>query len=1526
MAEGFQTTREPEPAEGFDISVTGQKDRPSRNVQNVLDRLDERIFDKQLGHQVSASDKGVRIDYDPERPFPDEQQRRDAHVGPGVVRSLAQAAARGEAHSQDRAQFRIPEEQAHRGQKRVFNLDTSRLTQLGASLKDQNWMALNSSQAFDAYRRGAAFAADVLGARPDEPPQNAVLRPYDADHGRPPVRYRDGQEAARYSAARGSGLEAPSLEDTDVPHQSLREDAQGIAEDYARRYMDSPETAIAQALEEGLIDESSVDYFREPLNNEQLRENGELQLRSDTFYREVYDTKLRELVADQEQVEGPAEEWEDTGTPRFDYGGDTVQSPGEVRPAADESDIPDTSRIAETEQVAAERSAAPAPRRDQDVRRHAREGLPPAELTEWDATRQVVDEQQRQGRYRRPDPRPEPVHQLPFAPDNMTTAHSVALNRYAEVGNALLRDVGVDFSDSGPVVMTDGSNLVQLRQHAVDQATHRVDADANRMMLDQLKQDMADPYRGLNARVMFLRYGGNRTRPAIYLSPRLLQDVGRGTADRAVLHELGHIVMRDAWSRADADTKQALQELLGPLDDFAQFEENFAEAFVRWSERFVDDIPGTDQANQRIRDQVRRFFADLHRRLRRLWNRARQRTETDVAFATFMESLVNRVRERRGEPRKGLTAQGISNPRIQSWIRQLNSRRLVKGQGFIRFDPALSESLDYGGVWPSRAKSGSFMDRVYDRAQQVWDRHGESVGSLLEALWRNTGQPLDHQTRAIRNFKTGKKGYLDWLGDYFRRPGGERKQRGDGLTIPHEVRMLTEQYLERFHEITRPYQRRLNWRDFTPFVRERESHPVLKAVDEWHIDGTSIRERTDLTEEQRQQALQLHQDLQELLGDVREQAIEHGVPIGRQDDYWPFSADPEATHQLGREHLVERTMTWARDHMDEARRFIDEDLAFHERRRLRRLRMAQDDQEAVRDFERQEQAIEASRRAGHQPMADTLTDEQVLDYMRRFGHALYDAFTNNEGVIDPASSAFRDTEMGDFQSPSFEYGKARRMPNSLHGYLHEFRERGVNRTVTRYIQATVQRAVWTRHFALHDEVREIDRRYQEANQYGNEVERAQALRDAAAYKEDREQFYEMYYGINIYDPAGGLKKRLRDEYDAGRLSPEDYKRLTDEIIPSYMGIWGNQSTHIGWRRLQQAMMMYQSFRILSMGVFSQFVDPAFVAARAPAGYRRHLAPVARELLSREGRQEAVQVARALGVAQRDALTHLHTDHMSAGLMTEKLERLHQGFFRANLMHYATNMARTFSAALGARLFQVYYQDFRAGKVDRSFFDELNVTPEEVGAWLKEWQSQDRPLSSMVQNGMYRHERVISALQQFVDETIVFPNPAIRARIGNHAKTKLFWHLKSFMWGFHLQVLGRAFNQALEIWGEREGPARLASALPMITLAAMTMPIAMLSMELRWLITDPAHRPGFGSPMYAFEAMQRAGLPGMFQLYIDADVSEDYGRIGWLSAVGGPSVAHAQELVTEGLTNPAVLERSMPAYPIIRFLRDDVFGQ
>jgi len=409
---------------------------------------------------------------------------------------------------------------------------------------------------------------------------------------------------------------------------------------------------------------------------------------------------------------------------------------------------------------------------------------------------------------------------------------------------------------------------------------------------------------------------------------------------------------------------------------------------------------------------------------------------------------------------------------------------------------------------------------------------------------------------------------------------------------------------------------------------------------------------------------------------------------------------------------------------------------------------------------------------------------------------------------------------------------------------------------------------------------------------------------ARNYRHEQETEFMERYGTDLADPMAGLKKKLKDDEMAGRLSSRDYERVTNEIIPGYLGTLG-QDTHPMWRKAQQYLMVYQSLRVLSTGIFAQFVDAGLVAHRAESGYRKQVLPLMRELMNKEGRTEMMRVAKELGVWQRDMLQHVVTDTMGALSMDSRTARVQELFFRYNGMHFATNFARMMSANLGRRLFKMYAEDGRA-----DLFAELNVSLEEAQAWLND----GMPL------GFGKgHDNVNGALHQFVDESVMFPDPATRPRLGNDKRFQLFFHLKSFMWAFTNNVLMRVYNQGLSRFRSGQGMAKAAAVLPAASLAAFTMPLAMLGMEMRWMITDPNRRPATGSMAYYFEAFQRAGLTGYAQLGIDANLAEEHGRSA-LFAVGGPAVSHFEELGTSGPTANS-LERSLPAYPILGALRD-----
>jgi hypothetical protein len=168
--------------------------------------------------------------------------------------------------------------------------------------------------------------------------------------------------------------------------------------------------------------------------------------------------------------------------------------------------------------------------------------------------------------------------------------------------------------------------------------------------------------------------------------------------------------------------------------------------------------------------------------------------------------------------------------------------------------------------------------------------------------------------------------------------------------------------------------------------------------------------------------------------------------------------------------------------------------------------------------------------------------------------------------------------------------------------------------------------------------------------------------------------------------------------------------------------------------------------------------------------------------------------------------------------------------------------------------------------------------------------------------------IYGALNQFVDESVVRPTPMTRPVWGSDQRFAPLWHLKSFMWAYHEAIFRRVVQETKDARG-------LQRAMPMLTLAAFTLPLAALGMELRWLLAPPKVRPEGGWD-YFQETVQRAGLLGLYQVWADFDDAEDYGRLAILSAAG-PSLGQLEEITTKDADYWA--PRALPLRPVFQML-------
>ena len=511
-----------------------------------------------------------------------------------------------------------------------------------------------------------------------------------------------------------------------------------------------------------------------------------------------------------------------------------------------------------------------------------------------------------------------------------------------------------------------------------------------------------------------------------------------------------------------------------------------------------------------------------------------------------------------------------------------------------------------------------------------------------------------------------------------------------------------------------------------------------------------------------------------------------------------------------------------------------------------------------------------------------------------------------------------------FMAPGFGYKNQRKIPQSLADALGSYLEEDVAQIMSQYMTAAIKRGVWIRRFSDPIPRDALMERMKEAAKMRWMMNRAARvpLSDAEVKKQIRadtdmliERATAQNDGVNPLDPAAGLKRAIQVAFDKGDLSYDDYRFLNDEAIPSYLGQLGADfmifgKPRPGFRHLAALMVVYQNLRVLSLGVLSQTSDFAVSLARLPSNDRWKLVKTAFAAATNgKTREEIRQLAMDLNRWDHQSVNHILNDEQGLQALGAGAQRLQEWFFRVNGMQWLTNWTRAIDLATG--------KDVLVDWAERGATRELK----ELGLdaqHVRDWVADGRP----VQWGL-GHDQVLSGLNQLVDEMVLIPDAATKPRWGNDARFGLIFHLKSFMYAFQLQVLDRAYNQSVARYGEEQGAAKFYAAAPYLALAAFTLPMAALAMELRWLIAPPKNGEPRGLD-YIWEVISRSGMLGLASILTDMIETESHGKLSIVAPLG-PAVSQGYDLGTrewwtsEGVSSP--IARSLPAYPILQFLHD-----
>jgi len=301
------------------------------------------------------------------------------------------------------------------------------------------------------------------------------------------------------------------------------------------------------------------------------------------------------------------------------------------------------------------------------------------------------------------------------------------------------------------------------------------------------------------------------------------------------------------------------------------------------------------------------------------------------------------------------------------------------------------------------------------------------------------------------------------------------------------------------------------------------------------------------------------------------------------------------------------------------------------------------------------------------------------------------------------------------------------------------------------------------------------------------------------------------------------------------------------------------------RKLYSGMMTYQNVRLLPLQVLSSLIDPLGMMIRGGTlkdsmkAYGRALAG-----MHRFGGDVAHQMAKTTG-SILDALDSSMMAEMANGnYMSPWAKNINQWFFRINGMERYNRIMRV--TATEAAYDFIMRHATSPGADSERFLSELRLDSDYVKSKIGLDGRMD-----------YNDERIRNAMNQWVDEAVLRPNPAFRSIMMNDPHWMLIAHLKQFTYQFQKVINERVLHEA-----------KLGNYRPAMVLAGYV-PVMMAADALRagMMPNSPMaiQRQDWGPADYLWSGIQRTGMLGISQLGVDALQDPFHGQIPGASDLG-----------------------------------------
>jgi hypothetical protein len=343
---------------------------------------------------------------------------------------------------------------------------------------------------------------------------------------------------------------------------------------------------------------------------------------------------------------------------------------------------------------------------------------------------------------------------------------------------------------------------------------------------------------------------------------------------------------------------------------------------------------------------------------------------------------------------------------------------------------------------------------------------------------------------------------------------------------------------------------------------------------------------------------------------------------------------------------------------------------------------------------------------------------------------------------------------------------------------------------------------------------------------------------------------------------------------------------TNQALASILGLKSppaSQKIHPVIQQLLSTVIVIRNLALLSLATFTSLADPLGISVRTGSlsDTGKALGIGMKEIFNSITGQESElkHLADSLGILESHMTNVALQWQYGGNYLAPWARTVNDQFFKWTGLTGLTRITRTMALGAGHSFIARHISDPTTNS--QRFLEELNLTSEQVlltpdGKSVRILTIEERAKAEKAER--LRDDSVRAALNQFVDESILRPNAAQRPIWASDPHYMLVFHLKAFMYSFHDRILTRAVTEV----GQHNNVAPLVGLM-------MFIPAMLMIDALRDGIKYggvPPYKKNWDTMDYVANSMERAGMFGAYQQFLDIGQARRYGGSGLETIAGG----------------------------------------